>query len=336
MSKITRKQFDICCAFILTIMYFVIVEFVHRPIACVGETWSMLIITTLASLSVLAIVRLEHYSSKWIHSITMIFAPFACYSIFLIGKEIRIAITIIVVTASIVVIAAFEGLRIKKHIRVGSKKILSACMSVIMCMTCISIPVVAIAYNNIAVPKVEEDNTVERSITTLEDHIEEISRINSWNSLTADEKLNMMNLIAKIESDNLGLEETPLVRIQNMKDSLLGSYSEEENLIRINVDHLEDQDKSQYIKTIAHECFHAWEYKIIDVYGSLQNDNIKGLYPYNKASIYKNELDNYVSGGDDYKKYSSQAVEQDAEAYGNSRCQLYMEKITGSNDTNNT
>ena len=122
----------------------------------------------------------------------------------------------------------------------------------------------------------------------------------------------------------LGLETTPLVRITSLEKNVLASYDHYDDTIYVNANYIDEKDGYDYIETITHECFHAWEYALIEFSDDLESTMI---YPYNRIVVYQEELTNYVSGSDNFDNYSNQKVEEDAREYAYIRKILYKQAI---------
>lgn len=149
-----------------------------------------------------------------------------------------------------------------------------------------------------------------------------------WKNLDIQQKLDICQRLINCEGNYLGLTHQVDVVAIEIPGTVLGSYSEEEYLIRIDKEHLEKSIGYDVMGTILHECAHAYQYEQVDIYMVLDEKYKKSilLYP---ASIYKEEFSNYksTSNGDSYEHYYYQRAEMDARDLAKTHVAAYKEMI---------
>ena len=108
----------------------------------------------------------------------------------------------------------------------------------------------------------------------------------------------------------------------------MGSYDDNKKVILININYLETDDYGlsceDWVKTIAHECYHAYQRELIRAYHEVSN---KSLMIFNNVELMEKEFKNYVKGEEDIIKYQNQIIEKDADAYGEAAWYEYELRI---------
>lgn len=147
-----------------------------------------------------------------------------------------------------------------------------------------------------------------------------------WGNLSIDEKLEAAAVVKNIEMSNMGISHEIYIMSQSMDNDVLGWYSHEEKAIALNIDHMRNSEPEDIIRTICHECFHAYEHQQVELYDSV-DEKYKNMPMFSPAQKYAYEFENYVNGDDDYEAYYSQSAEENAREYAEYRTQHYYEKI---------
>lgn len=135
-----------------------------------------------------------------------------------------------------------------------------------------------------------------------------------------------MQTVANIEAYYLGLPNELNVSVANLRENILGSYSDATHTIYISLSHLENDAVHEILNTCCHEAFHAYQYRFIDAYKSTDK-NVKSLRLYKKAISYLQEFDNYIDGNKDFCGYYEQVCETDARNYASNAINKYYNKI---------
>lgn len=168
----------------------------------------------------------------------------------------------------------------------------------------------------------DEEFTVKNQIDTVSNILPE-----RWKLLTEEEKLFTLQTVANIETRYLGLPHPLNVTICNLAEGMLGCYNDDpDHTIKLNVGILDDPEAS--LGTICHECFHAYQHRIVQARNSV-SEEYRDLMAFKNADIYSYEFQNYVSGFENYEIYAAQTVEVTARAYSEEAVRDYYNKVYG-------
>jgi len=135
-----------------------------------------------------------------------------------------------------------------------------------------------------------------------------------WNSLSTQEKLDVMQTVANIEGNYLGFNSKVEVRASKLDENVLGYYDNASSRIIIDIDSLQNDSSRDLVITVCHECFHKAEYMLVEVYENA-DEAYRDAYLLYEASIYAKEFRNYNNGEDNLEDYASQLVEISARTY---------------------
>ena len=171
----------------------------------------------------------------------------------------------------------------------------------------------------------EEVQTVEKNADTLM-----LLKEEEWHRLDAAKRLAVMQTVANIEADHLGTPSPP-VYTKLLEETTLGQFDATTKDIALNIDHLVNETAETMLLTVCHECYHAYQQRLVDLYSSM-DDETKELLLFQDARCYKNEFDNYIHGSEDYESYSSQWCEIDSDNYARSAAAKYFSHIYDSTE----
>ena len=165
------------------------------------------------------------------------------------------------------------------------------------------------------------DQTISKNIEKLTSLYEE-----TWKELSVDERLEVLQTVADIERRYLGIPHELLVGANNPNNSERGGYYDTSHEIVLNLDYLSSCTAQEAVTTVAHECFHAYQHRIIDAYDEL-DDDLKGLYIFDDAVIYKEEFLNYIDSEKDPIGYWNMSCEMDCRKYGEDAAEEYLDRV---------
>lgn len=137
----------------------------------------------------------------------------------------------------------------------------------------------------------------------------------TWATLTPGQRLDVLQTVANIEATYLGLPHELNVQVANLQGELLGQYNDLDHTISLNPDHLTSGTPYELVKTIAHEAYHAYQRRLVDLYSGTDGD-LQSLLVFDRVTEYQANFAHYIDGKDDPEGYSAQAVEQDSNRYG--------------------
>lgn len=147
---------------------------------------------------------------------------------------------------------------------------------------------------------------------------------NTWDSLSATEKLDVLQVLCNAEKAKLGVKEPIYIKSKAFQSNLLGEFIATDNTILINAKHLEEDSSYSILTTVTHECYHSYERSLVKLYNSADEDQ-KNLMAFDRAKRYKEEFANYKDG--ENEGYYWQAVEVDAREYSEQAADEYKDKI---------
>lgn len=147
-----------------------------------------------------------------------------------------------------------------------------------------------------------------------------------WERLSTREKIDVMQIVCNVESHYWGLNDTVTVQGDNLSTYTLGAYSDALKLIRINLNHIENDPVEEVLSTLLHEIHHSYEHRLADAYNSV-NPEYQDLRIFRDAMYYSKEIGNYINPREDYYGYMSQRLEMDSETYAEYRVAEYYCRI---------
>ncbi|MDO4485555.1 MAG: hypothetical protein Q4C46_03065 [Bacillota bacterium] len=163
----------------------------------------------------------------------------------------------------------------------------------------------------------------------LSDHFDTVSTIydGSWKNLNTKERLEVLQTIANIESNYLGLSHELNVCAEVLGENLVGRYDEQRHRIEININFLKNENPEELLGTICHEAYHSYEYQMIYVYDSI-DEKERELMIFRDVPDYIEEFSSYTHGEVDFEDYEAQTVEVNAREYAKIAMQEYKMRTT--------
>lgn len=181
-----------------------------------------------------------------------------------------------------------------------------------------------------SVMNAEVDPAVKENLDTLtaSDHMETLALLqeDSWESLTVQERLNVLQVAANIEQRYLGLPNELNVGAGNLEENVHGCYLDQTHEILVDMDSLLEDPSWDVLETVCHEAYHSYEHRMIEAVKDV-DENSKNLKLFRKAEIYAEEFGNYATGEDDFCHYFEQKCESDARDYAREALEEYRSKI---------
>lgn len=166
----------------------------------------------------------------------------------------------------------------------------------------------------------EEGETIAKNMDTVL-----LLQEDAWHNLDTAARLQVMKTIADIEANYLGIE--PLAVCTDTLDAdIMGHYTDADNAITLNLRHLSTADARTMLSTLCHECYHAYQYRLVALYDRM-DEEAKELLLFQEASYYKDEFTNYIDGTQDLEGYSRQWCERDSESYAEKAVTDYYYRI---------
>lgn len=161
---------------------------------------------------------------------------------------------------------------------------------------------------------------------SLKNNIDTLTQLDDkvWKTLSLQDKLDLMQLVANIEQRYLGTYDLN-VEASTMK-GCYGYYDDEKHKIVINLQHLKNDESWQVLDTLAHEAYHAYQHGLVDPYEKADTKQ-KQLIVFRSVKEYSIEFKNYNSGEDNFEEYYNQKCEEKAREYAKEAVVDYHNKI---------
>lgn len=233
---------------------------------------------------------------------------------------------ILVASYATLVISTYTIERIRNNIDVSIWRCLSSCL--LNCRTLVAFVMAFSICFSIAKPllgfpifDVQEDTVIfELSETqpegeTISTNMEAVLLLqeDSWAQLDAAERLDIMKVIANIEANYLGIPKVS-VCAEVLEEHTFGHYNDSTRTITLNLSYLATANAHSMLTTVCHECYHAYQHRLVELYNELDSED-QDLLLFYEAAQYRDEFSNYIDGSDNYYDYSRQWCEADSEKY---------------------
>lgn len=134
-----------------------------------------------------------------------------------------------------------------------------------------------------------------------------------WEMLNLSERLAVMQTVADIETWHLGVGNLK-VCAKPMDESTLGYYTDSTRTVNLSLDLLAGPDVTTVLKTLCHEVYHSYEFRLVEVFDALDAEQ-RELLLFQDAGQFRNEFANYIDGENDYEGYSQQRCELASDQY---------------------
>ena len=206
----------------------------------------------------------------------------------------------------------------------GARVITAGCLSV---MVAVMLGRALFGYS--LVPKSIKPVVAQQdSVYTIEQQMETLSKLeeSTWATLSTKERVNVLQLVANIENQHLGLPTELNVVLSSEGENLIASYRDNLHTICFNVDYLDTQSAEKSIDSICHEAQHAYLSRLVDAMHEVGEKN-RDLQVFQRAALYEQEFNHYKTASKSFSGYYNQACETDARTYGKIRTQTYMNAI---------
>lgn len=169
---------------------------------------------------------------------------------------------------------------------------------------------------------ITEENRKQQTIEQYRDDLMGL-RPKQWRNLTPQERLNLLQIVANIEQQSLGIATDTRISAANLTSFYYGFYRDWTGEIAVTIDALMAESPEKVISTVCHEIYHNYQYKLVDLYETV-DDASRQLRLFDRAERYGYEFENYNSGAEDMEAYRRQACEADAREYAENAVKQYM------------
>ena len=242
---------------------------------------------------------------------------------FLIAGILAVSYSFLILCRKVKNRRKFKKILVRRIIKafLGSRNIMGTGFAVIMLSTGINALFGSSLFKPSVTPAKQsdvEEQTIAGNIDTLL-----LLKEDTWETLSVEEKLDVLQTVANIEQHYLGLPNELNVGAANLREGLAGYYSDRTHEIIVSMDCLLNDSSRVLVDTVAHEAYHSLQYRMIDAYDEA-SDDMKPLLLYNDASIYKEEFADYKDSDLDFDDYYFQSCESEARSYARSAADEYF------------
>lgn len=146
-----------------------------------------------------------------------------------------------------------------------------------------------------------------------------------WKTLSIRRKLDMLQKVANLEVQELGLPQELRVGGSVLGENVLAEYEDRTHTIRVSLDLLEEGSSGMVLDALLHECYHAYQHQLAELYKAESDPAVLQLKVFRTAAQYAYEFSHYED--EDLQAYYEQACEMDARSYAWERKSIYSECI---------
>lgn len=276
----------------------------------------------------LIITLLVPYEVYTTISLGRFFLP-GIYCSFVIGAVLSILLSLWVLVAPIKQATNRKKVVLRRlyQTAVNTRVVIPTCMSSILIFCTITqlnggIPVAMNTSPSI-------DKSVESD--TIANHIETLCLLQAetWAGLSSEDKLSVIQVVANIERRYLGIFDALFVKTDVLEEGTIATYEDASNRITIDIGHLEEDSPEEILNSVAHECYHAYQHVLVDLYLD-SSEEYRSLQVFNTAREYLDEYSDYADGGSteqEFMEYYFQTVEITARAYADAAVDEYFTRI---------
>lgn len=171
----------------------------------------------------------------------------------------------------------------------------------------------------------------ERTIAANYDTLKVLSDENEFvNVKDVDARKEIFACAVDVESNYLGIPYEIIVQVRNLDEGIAAQYSDSYKTIAIDENYLKNCTAEELIKTAAHECRHAYQCQLIQLYEKIKDDEESMIFLEGKlehVEEYMNEFKDYKTCDDSIEEYLNQYSEIDSYSYAEERCEQWRERF---------
>lgn len=150
-----------------------------------------------------------------------------------------------------------------------------------------------------------------------------LKNLHNWSKLERKEKLNTLQTICNNERDYLGISSRIKVGAGSNLTHAYCQYNNKSKEITFDISQLDHASSTTLLEALLHSTYHAYEYALVESYGTMSSDYNK-LFDYRIIATYKKEFSTKVTNK---AKYYNQINESNARSYATDALQDYQNKL---------
>ncbi|MBR3837561.1 MAG: hypothetical protein IKJ74_05370 [Clostridia bacterium] len=338
-NTMTRGNYLLRNAFWLLISMILFRCSVFIPLAGQTEADSEKILWGMAGVAVIAGVVLTLRKRRNTLSVaTNVLFPYQIYALIAYWRYCPFQVKVFFIAAVTVFIwffmtLAFRGFRpeekngaaIRKRLHHG---LLGARTVFVLCLCAFIIPLGIRSFFGNELYQAQEAEPAPMEEWSVAGEMEELVKLkpDAWAKLDMQERLNVLDVLKNTELQHLGVYRKILLSSNKLEGNTLGYYSHNEKKIVIDVAHMQDSPVEKVVRTLLHECHHAYTHQQVELYQQLP-DEYKKMLMFQSVQTIEKEYANYVNGNKDYEKYAAQLCESSADRYADEAAEQYYNAI---------
>ena len=331
----TKKEFiqeTLWYAFALFTSFHILC-FISLPSLSVIESkcilFAIMLVTT-AACTALSFKRGRNSASLWINSLI----PLGAYAAIAYMPYFKKGIIILTVSAA-VMSAIFVGIMLFcRDVKLGTR--IKAGMAgtravVAICTLLLILPMgmkTVFGHGFLLDKSASADGYSESDEWTFDNNFETLTLLKeeNWKNLGIKEKMTVLATVKNIEICHLGIDHEIYLEVDELEEGNVGFYEPRFRKLMFDIRHLENGSAAECLNTVLHECYHAYQHMIAELYVSLP-ENYKNLHMFDAAEDYVKELFDYNDGTKDMLGYYAQRLESDAYSYAREAVKAYYGRI---------
>lgn len=276
--------------------------------------WIMLF----ASIVVCSVWFFKNKRTGWSVLVSLLF-PYGIYTIAAYWRTLRNRIAIVLLISAALsllfgLLVMMRSINRRKNVKCVIVKRIRRCASATStifsaAMAAIMVPLMLQGVLGVTIFKsgVEANIGTKAEEQTISNNINTVLKLQEeeWQSLSLNEKLNVLQCVANIEAHYLGISNELNVGAANLPECTYACYFDSSHTICIDLEHLENDPADEVLKSCCHEAYHSYQHRLVDAYNEA-SDDVRKLRVYNNAVHYMDEFSDYVDGYEDFCSYYSQ------------------------------
>ena len=214
-----------------------------------------------------------------------------------------------------------------KHALFGARTVIAV---VLLCVT-VPISLKCALGQGLLVSGVETKVEENDDTWTLKNNIETVAMLHedNWQTMSLKERADVLAVCKNIELNYLGIYNKEIhLEVGDLDEGTLGLHNAKENTIVIDIGHLENSDSRAVLKTLLHECRHAYDRECVAVYNQV-GDEYKSLRMFDNIAKYDEEFRTPIDVDEKFEEYYAQLIEISARNYSEVAVEEYFDFING-------
>lgn len=144
-----------------------------------------------------------------------------------------------------------------------------------------------------------------------------------WERLSPQEKLDVLQIVADIETHHMSISPVKLVNA-HLQEHTLGQYAHDRRTAYIDLAQHEGENNWAYLDTVLHECRHAFQHDCVDSLDWSSPQMQESPY-FAAAKAWRNEMRHGEEGS--YQDYWNRSMEKDARQYAEDGLDVYYQYL---------